>query len=285
MPPSGTSKLTPLSASLAGASPCAAYSLTRSRISIAASAIARAFGRARDGAVKGQWLPGVVKAVLTMFRAAPLRAHPLGRARWDWGISAGRRLQARPSQLERAACALLAAMALAAASGAGARPGLSDSEIVDAQGGPPRPGTMANVTDMDFGDIAMPAYRRHRYPGTRRRRDLHRDCGLIRTGPVPWPRMFDGLAVRTRLVRIRNMTGHSHSPHRAGRGDDERVPDPRGIRHDPAPAATASRPLRALPDQFRRRVRQFFIGGTLNVADTQAAGTYTGTFTIQVLFN
>jgi hypothetical protein len=39
MPPSGTSRLMPLSASLAGAPPSAAYSLTRLRMAIAGSAV------------------------------------------------------------------------------------------------------------------------------------------------------------------------------------------------------------------------------------------------------
>src|SRR5687768_10731462 len=65
-------------------------------------------------------------------------------------------LRRRPSPLERAVCALLAAIALAVLPAQASAQIVSDSETVDARGIILEEGTMAKVTDLDFGYIAMP---------------------------------------------------------------------------------------------------------------------------------
>ena len=153
MPPSGTSKLTPLSASLGGASPCPAYSLTRSRISIAACAVSAAIrGPYGEPArpVKGGWLLAVVKAVLTMFRAAAFTA-PARTGRMRLGYFRQPRLPGRLSLRQRAAGAWLALLAFGAPTPALAQ-AVTDSQVVDrARGHPRNRHRWSKIVDMDFG--------------------------------------------------------------------------------------------------------------------------------------
>jgi hypothetical protein len=193
-------------------------------------------------------------------------------------------LRRRPSQLERAACALLAAVVLATLPAQARAQVASDSEIVDARGVILEQGTMAKVTDLNFGDIAM--------PGTAGTVSLTPAAsavctpsfGLVRTGPCV-AAQFAVFGRKNWLVRIRNMSGtpivltgpggatmNVTLNHAVG----DMVAEPGG----PSPPGHLGR-YRINSDSG---LASFWVGGTLSVANGQASGVYTGTVTIQVLF-
>ena len=175
MPPSGTSKLTPLSASLGGASPCAAYSLTRSRISIAALRVCghprplRRAGATRKGRMVARRRKGDLNHVpCGAFTGSPARP-----VRMRLGYFRQPRLPGRLSLRQRAAGALLALLALGCPVPALAQQVTRQPDRRCASGHPRTAVRCANIADMDFGRIAQPDVAGTVTLSPRRRPDLH----------------------------------------------------------------------------------------------------------------
>ena len=195
-------------------------------------------------------------------------------------------LRLRLPHRERAIGALLAAAVLAPLPVPASAQIISDNEIVDARGVILDQGTMAKVTDMDFGDIAKPTAGGGTVTMTAAATAVCTPSAtLVRTGPCV-AAQFAVMGRKNWLVRIRNMTGTPvvlTGPGGATMNVNlthavfDMVPAPGG----PSPPGHLGRYQIVSDGGFGT----FFIGGTLNVGATQAAGLYTGTFTIQVLFN
>lgn len=185
---------------------------------------------------------------------------------------------------QRAACALLALLALVAPVPALAQ-AESDSETAVSQAVILQPGAMAKTADLDFGTIAQPAV-----AGTVTMTAATGICstsaGILHTG-VCQPAEFDVMGRKNWLVRIRNQSGNSIPLTGPGGATmtltnlniavTDMVLNPGG----PNPPGTFGRWQITSDSGFAT----FQIGGRLNVGANQAAGVYTGTFDIQVLFN
>ena len=191
----------------------------------------------------------------------------------------------RLPQRERAVYALLAAICCALVSAQASAQVISDDEIVDARAVLLEDGTMQKVTDLDFGYIAMPNTAGTISLTPAASSTYTPSFGLVRTGPC----VAAQFAVRGRknwLVRIRNMSGNpivldGPGPATMNVSLNLAVADMAAAPGGPSPPGTFGRWRITDDDGFGT----FFVGGTLNVANGQAAGIYTGTFTIQVNFN
>lgn len=195
------------------------------------------------------------------------------------------RLQGRLPLRERAICALLAALALAVHPAQAHAQAISDNEIVDARGVILDNGTVAKVTDLDFGEIAKPNTAGTVTLTPAASATCTASFGLIHSGPCV-AAQFAVLGRKNWLVRIRNMSGSPIVLTGPGGATmnvtlthavSDMVVAPGG----PSPPGHFGRYRITSDTGFAN----FWIGGTLSVGATQAAGTYTGTFNIQVLFN
>lgn len=201
------------------------------------------------------------------------------------GYHRKKRLQGRLTLRQRAIYALLAALTFVVLPAQAHAQIISDTEIADARAVLLDDGTMAKVTDLDFGEIAKPntagtvTLTPAAFP------TCTTSFGLIHTGACQ-AAQFAVMGKKNMLVRIRNMSGSPivlTGPGAATMNVTlthavfDMVPVPGG----PSPPGHLGR-YRITDDNG---FGTFFIGGTLSVGATQASGQYTGTFTIQVLFN
>ncbi len=184
----------------------------------------------------------------------------------------------------RAAGALLAACVLALPPSASAQ-AVSDNETADSLVAIMQPGTMTKLADMDFGQIAQPSVAGNvtmspNFPA------CTPSAGIIHLGACQ-PASFAVLGRKNWLVRIREMNGGTIVL--TGPGGATMTVSMLSLgTTDMAPAPGGGGP----PGSFGRQqitsdsgAAEFRIGGRLNIAANQAQGTYTGTMTIQVLFN
>ena len=186
---------------------------------------------------------------------------------------------------ERAACALLAVIGLAVLPEHASAQAISDNEIVDARGTILDPGTLAKVTDLDFGDLAMPNTAGTVTLTPAAAAVCTPSFGLVHSGPCQ-AAQFSVMGRKNWLVRIRNMSGSPIVLTGPGGATmnvtlTHAVADMVAVPGGPSPPGTFGR-YRITSDSG---LATFWIGGTLSVANAQQAGTYTGTFDIQVLFN
>lgn len=203
------------------------------------------------------------------------------------GLGYFRRLRppGRLTLRQRAVCALLAAIAIAVHPAQASAQVTSDNEIVDARGVILDPGSMQKVTDLDFGEIPKPNSAGTVTLTPAASATCTPSFGLIHSGACQAAE-FAVMGRKNWLVRIRNMSGSPIVLTGPG-GATMNVTLTHAV-FDMVPVAGGPSP----PGHFGRyRITSddgfgtFFIGGTLSVGATQATGQYTGTFTIQVLFN
>lgn len=194
------------------------------------------------------------------------------------------RRQGRLTLRQRAAGALLAALAVAVHPVQALAQAISDTEIADARAALLSTGSMAQVTDLDFGDIAMPntAGTVTLTPGATA--VCTTSFGLIHSGPCV-AAMFDVREKKNGMVRIRNLSGSPIVLTGPGGATMNMT-----MTHSVADMAAT--PGGGPPGHLGRYritsdsgMASFWIGGTLSVGATQRVGAYTGTFQIEVLFN
>jgi hypothetical protein len=160
----------------------------------------------------------------------------------------------------------------------------SDSATADAQVAILSPGTMTKLADMDFGQIAQPSIAGNvtmspNFPA------CTPSAGILHLGGCQ-PASFAILGRKNWLVRIREMNGGTILL--TGPGGATMTVSMLSLgTTDMTPSPGGGGP----PGSFGRQqitsdsgAAQFRIGGRLNIAANQAAGAYTGTMTIQVLF-
>jgi len=203
----------------------------------------------------------------------------LGYFRWlrvDW----------RALPRDRAALTLLALFALVLFPARSQAQGMTDTETADARAVLLTPGSMAKVTDIDFGEIITPPVAGTVTVTASATPICSASAGLVRTGNC----QSAEFRVRERkngFVRIRNNSAMPIVLNGPG-GATMTMTNVTHSVLDMTPAAAGGGP----PQQLGRyRITadsgfaSFWIGGRLNVGANQAPGTYTGTFEIQVLFN
>jgi hypothetical protein len=162
---------------------------------------------------------------------------------------------------------------------------VNDAETADAIAAIMQPGTMTKLADMDFGQIAQPSIAGNvtmspNFPS------CTPSAGIIHMGACQ-PARFAVLGRKNWLVRIREMNGGTIVL--TGPGGATMTVSMLSLgTTDMAPAPGGGGP----PGSFGRQritsdsgAAEFRIGGRLNIAANQMQGTYTGTMTIQVLFN
>jgi hypothetical protein len=203
-------------------------------------------------------------------------------------MSLGKFRQLRPSGRltlrQRATCALLAFLALAVPAPVVAQVA-SDSGTADAIVAIMQPGTMTRLADMDFGQIAQPSVAGNvtmspNFPA------CTPSAGIVHLG-VCQPARFAIMGRKNWLVRIREMNGGTIVL--TGPGGATMTVSMLSLgTTDMTPAPGGGGP----PGSFGRQqiisdsgAAEFRIGGRLNIAANQMQGSYTGTMTIQVLFN
>lgn len=187
------------------------------------------------------------------------------------------RLHAASALLALATPVLAPAPALAQAA--------SDSASADAQAAILSPGTMTKLADMDFGQIAQPSIAGNvtmspNFPA------CTPSAGILHLGGCQ-PASFAVQGRKNWLVRIREMNGGTILL--TGPGGATMTVSMLSLgTTDMTPAPGGGGP----PGSFGRQrittdsgAAEFRIGGRLNIAANQAAGAYSGTMTIQVLFN
>jgi len=194
------------------------------------------------------------------------------------------RLQRRLTLRQRAAWALLGVLALASPAPVLAQ-AVSDNATADSIVAIMQPGTITKLADMDFGQIAQPSIAGNvtmspNFP------TCTPSAGIIHMGACQ-PARFAVLGRKNWLVRIRNMEGGTIVLTGPG-GATMTVTMLSLGTTDMAPAPGGGSP----PGSFGRQritsdsgAAEFRIGGRLNIAANQMQGAYTGTMTIQVLFN
>ena len=186
---------------------------------------------------------------------------------------------------ERAACALLAALALAVLPAQARAQVTSDNEIVDARAVVLSQGTMQKVTDLDFGEIAKPTTGGTVTLTPAAAAVCSPSFGLLHSGACQAAE-FAVMGKKNWLVRIRNMSGSPivlTGPAGATMNVTltHAVSDMTVVPGGPSPPGHLGRYQITSNTGFAK----FWIGGTLNVAANQRSGHYIGTFQIQVLFN
>lgn len=202
------------------------------------------------------------------------------------GLGKFRRLRPprRLTLRQRAAARLVTVAALACPAPVLAQ-AVSDSETADAMVAIMQPGTLTKLADMDFGQIAQPAVAGNltmspNFPA------CTPSAGIIHIGACQ-PASFAVQGRKNWLVRIREMNGGTIVL--AGPGGATMTVSMLSLgTTDMTPAPGGGGP----PGSFGRQqitsdtgLAEFRIGGRLNIAANQMQGTYTGTMTIQVLFN
>jgi spore coat protein U-like protein len=195
------------------------------------------------------------------------------------------RLPGRPTLRQRAAARLLAVAALASPAPALAQ-AVTDSAIADATAAIMAPGTVIKLADMDFGQIAQPSVAGNvtmspNFP------TCTPSAGILHLGSVCQPARFAVHGRKNWKVRIREMSGGAIVLTGPG-GATMTVTMLSLGTTDMTPSPGGGNP----PGSFGRQeiasdsgIAEFRIGGRLNIGANQAAGAYTGTMTIQVLFN
>ena len=193
-----------------------------------------------------------------------------------------RRLRGRLTLRRRALCALGALVALAIPSHASAQ---SATETAPSQAAILETGTMTKLTDMDFGRISQPTVASWvnmspNFP------TCTLGPGVVHQGACQ-PASFAIMGRKNWLVRIRNMEagtivltgpgGATMTVSMLSLGTTDMTPAPGG----PNPPGSFGR-QRITSDSG---LAEFRIGGRLNIGANQAQGAYSGTMTIQVLFN
>jgi hypothetical protein len=194
------------------------------------------------------------------------------------------RLPRRLALRQRAAWALLGALALASPTPVLAQ-AVSDNATADSIVAIMQPGTLTKLADMDFGQIAQPSVAGNvtmspNFP------TCTPSAGIIHMGACQ-PARFAVLGRKNWLVRIRNMEGGTIVL--TGPGGATMTVSMLSLgTTDMTPAPGGGGP----PGSFGRQQitsdsggAEFRIGGRLNIAANQMQGAYTGTMTIQVLFN
>jgi hypothetical protein len=191
----------------------------------------------------------------------------------------------RPMLRQRAVCALLTALVLFLVPAQAFAQ--SDTDTAEASAVILDTGTMSRIQDMDFGDIAQPST-----AGTVMLTPTPTEtCGInggvnMRTGPCQAAE-FAIMGRKNWIVRVREQNGGAVTL--AGPGGATMIMNNMTINvTDMVNAPGGGNP----PGTFGRyRITSddgfatFRIGGTLNVNANQAFGDYTGTLSIQVLFN
>lgn len=185
---------------------------------------------------------------------------------------------------QRAAWALLGVLALASPAPVLAQ-AVSDNATADSIVAIMQPGTINKLADMDFGQIAQPSIAGNvtmspNFPS------CTPSAGVIHMGACQ-PARFAVQGRKNWLVRIREMSGGTIVLTGPG-GATMTVTMLSLGTTDMAPAPGGGSP----PGSFGRQritsdsgTAEFRIGGRLNIAANQMQGAYTGTMTIQVLFN
>ena len=194
------------------------------------------------------------------------------------------RLRGRLTSRQRVAARLLAVAALACPAPAVAQ-AVTDSASVDAIVAIMAPGTFTKLADMDFGTMAQPSVAGNvmmspNFP------TCTPSAGIIHMGACQ-PARFAVAGRKNWLIRIRNMEagtivltgpgGATMTVSMLSLGTTDMTPAPGGG----SPPGSLGR-HRITSDTGSA---EFRIGGRLNIAANQAQGTYSGTMTIQVLFN
>ena len=191
------------------------------------------------------------------------------------------RLTLRP----RAACALAALLAIMAPAPALAQDN-TDSQMVEAQAVILATGAMVSLADMDFGTIARPTTAGTVTMSAAASPTCTLSAGIVHGGACQ-PATFGLMGRKNWLVRIREMNtgtitltgpgGATMTVTNMTIGISDMVSNPGGA----SPPGTFGR-YRITSESG---VAQFRIGGRLNVAAAQMPGVYTGTLTMQVIFN
>ena len=203
------------------------------------------------------------------------------------GLGNFRRLRphGRLTPPRRAAGALLALSTLVLAPAPALAQATTDSATADTIVAIMAPGTLTKLADMDFGQIAQPSV-----AGNLTMSPNFPSCtpsaGIIHLGACQ-PASFAVQGRKNWRVRIRELSGGTivlTGPGGAtmtvtmlSLGTTDMTPDPGGGN----PPGSFGR-QRITSDSG---LAEFRIGGRLNIAANQAAGSYSGTMTIQVLFN
>lgn len=200
------------------------------------------------------------------------------------GIFRQSRPPGRLTPRQRTAARLLAVAALACPAPALAQ-AVTDSASADTIVAIMAPGTLTKLADMDFGQIAQPSV-----AGNLTMSPNFPTCtpsaGIIHMGDCQ-PARFAIMGRKNWLVRIRNMEGGTIVL--TGPGGATMTVSMLSLgTTDMTPAPGGGGP----PGSFGRQritsdsgAAEFRIGGRLNIAANQAQGAYSGTMTIQVLFN
>lgn len=186
---------------------------------------------------------------------------------------------------QRAGARLLAVAALACPAPALAQ-SVTDSATATSTVAVMQPGTMTKLADMDFGKIAQPSI-----AGSITMSPNFPTCtttaGILRVDNVCQPARFAVQGRKNWLVRIRNMEagtivltgpgGATMTVTMLSLGTTDMAPAPGGG----SPPGSFGRQRITSDSGFA----EFRIGGRLNIGANQAAGAYSGTMTIQVLYN
>jgi hypothetical protein len=194
------------------------------------------------------------------------------------------RLPGRLTLRQRAAWALLGVLALACPAPVMAQ-AVSDNATADSIVAIMQPGTLTRLADMDFGQIAQPSIAGNvtmspNFPS------CTPSAGIIHMGACQ-PARFAVQGRKNWLVRIRELSGGTIVLTGPG-GATMTVTMLSLGTTDMSPAPGGGSP----PGSFGRQritsdsgAAEFRVGGRLNIAANQMQGAYTGTMTIQVLFN
>jgi hypothetical protein len=194
------------------------------------------------------------------------------------------RLPGRLTLRQRAAWALLGVLALACPAPVMAQ-AVSDNATADSIVAIMQPGTLTRLADMDFGQITQPSIAGNvtmspNFPS------CTPSAGIIHMGACQ-PARFAVQGRKNWLVRIRELSGGTIVLTGPG-GATMTVTMLSLGTTDMSPAPGGGSP----PGSFGRQritsdsgAAEFRVGGRLNIAANQMQGAYTGTMTIQVLFN
>ena len=193
------------------------------------------------------------------------------------------RLQGRPTLRQRAACVLLALLALAISPAAWAQ---QDSATAEAQAAILTRGAMARLQNMDFGVIAQPAIAGSVTLVPSLTPTCNTTAGIIHTGACK-PARFAIMFKKHDKNRVREMNGGTIVLTGPGGATMTVTNLTIGGLTDMTQVGTGGP-----PGTFGRYnidsdsgIASFNIGGRLNIGANQAAGSYSGTLTMNVLLN
>ena len=200
-----------------------------------------------------------------------------------WGYLRRQRPPGRLTPCQRAICALLLLLAFGLPAPALAQIN-TDSATADAQVGILANGTMTDLDDMDFGVIAKPVV-----AGTVTMAPATDTCsvsaGIIHTGACT-PARFSIKFRKHDITRIREMNGGTIVL--TGPGGATMTVTNMTISVTDMTLITTGGPVGTFGRyriESNSGIALFKIGGRLNVGANQAAGTYAGVLTMNVLLN